>query len=115
MSKHLDIIWTNQFKKDYRDSMRDSSPLAFSDGDIFRRCWFGMTVQSRFFQYGKLPLPHLLPVKIKSVDFERFICLYASVAFHMGKHPRPVQNASHREIIRRFAALFDTFAASVKV
>lgn len=47
-------------------------------------------------------------MKIKSVDFERFIRLYASVTFHMGKHPRPVQNASHRGRNRRYPTDFDT-------
>ena len=46
---------------------------------------------------------------MKSVDFERFIRLYASIASHMGKHPRPVQNASHGGRNRRFSADFDTF------
>lgn len=46
---------------------------------------------------------------MKSVDFERFICLYAFIASRMGKHPRPVQNASHGGRNRRFFADFDTF------
>ena len=36
------------------------------------------------------------------VDFKRFIRLYASIASHMGKHPRPVQNASYRGRNRRY-------------
>ena len=48
-------------------------------------------------------------MKIKRVDFERFTRLYASVFSRMGKHPRPVQNASHGERNRRFSADFDTF------
>ena len=48
-------------------------------------------------------------MKIKSVDFERFIRLYASVFSCMGKHPRPVQNASHGGRNRRYPTDFDTF------
>ena len=47
-------------------------------------------------------------MKIKSVDFERFTRLYASVFSRMGKHPRPVQNASHRGKNRRYPTDFDT-------
>ena len=48
-------------------------------------------------------------MKIKSVDFERFTRLYASIASCMGKHPRPVQNASYRGRNRRYPTDFDTF------
>ena len=51
----------------------------------------------------------LLSVKITSVDFEQFICLYAVIASCMGKHPRPVQNARHRGKSRRFSTSFATF------
>lgn len=36
MSKHLDIIWTNQFKKDYRQAMKRHLEIDLLD-DIIRK------------------------------------------------------------------------------
>ena len=64
--------------------------------------------------YGIQPSSHLLPLKMKSVDFGRFVCLHASAVSRMGKHPHPVQSASHGERKHRFSTLITTLEFGYK-
>ena len=68
----------------------DSSPFGFQrQRPIFQVMVRHDRIITGLFNTKNSHLRHLLPVKIKSVDFERFIRLYASVASHMGKHSTP--------------------------
>lgn len=51
MSKHLDIIWTNQFKKDYRQAMKRYLETDLLD-DIIRKLAIGIIfpTQKMFWQ-----------------------------------------------------------------
>ena len=46
MSKHLDIVWTNQFKKDYKQAMKRHLDIDLLD-DIIRKLASGEQLQRK--------------------------------------------------------------------
>ena len=60
------------------------------------------------FRYGIQPSSHLLPLKMKSVDFDEKSLRFASRMWSIGKHPCPPACGGQREKNRGFCTLITT-------